>query len=93
MNGLSAATVSLTAPVVSIPGALIGTTSVALAATGGGISGSGAVTTPLLTGGAAGTVDLTGTNASLRWAPVRRRRSMRWIRALRWWMAGLPRWR
>ncbi len=63
VNGLSAATVSLTAPVISVPGALTGTTSVALAATGGGISETGTVTTPLLTGGAAGTVDLTGTNA------------------------------
>ena len=63
VNGLSAATVSLTAPVISIPGALAGTTSVALAATGGGISETGTVTTPLLTGSAAGTVDLSGTNA------------------------------
>ncbi len=62
VNGLSAAAISLTAPVVSIPGALIGTTGVALAATGGGISETGTVTTPLLTGSAAGTVDLAGSN-------------------------------
>ena len=62
VNGLSAAAVSLTAPVVSIPGVLIGTTSVALAASSGGISETGTVTTPLLTGSAAGTVSLTGSN-------------------------------
>ncbi len=44
-EGLSAATVSLTAPEITVPGALAGTTSVTLAATGGGISETGAVTT------------------------------------------------
>ncbi len=56
VNGLSAATVSLTALAISIPGALSGTTSVALAATESGISETGTVTTPLLTGSSAGTV-------------------------------------
>jgi filamentous hemagglutinin family protein len=62
VNGVSAATVSLSAPVISIPGAITGTTSVGLIATGGGITEPGAVTTPLLTGSATGAVSLTGTN-------------------------------
>ncbi|HVC59379.1 MAG TPA: hypothetical protein VND19_03305, partial [Acetobacteraceae bacterium] len=59
---LSATTVSLTAPAISISGAVAGTTSVSLIATGGGITGAGSVTTPLLTGSATATVNLTGTN-------------------------------
>ena len=45
VNGLSAATVSLTAPVITVPGALAGTTSVALVATSGASSETGTVTT------------------------------------------------
>src|SRR5262249_62394580 len=52
----------LPAPVISLPGALSGTTSVGLAATGGGITETGSLTTPLLTGSAAGPVGLIGTN-------------------------------
>jgi filamentous hemagglutinin family protein len=63
VNGLSADVVSLTAPSISIPAALAGTTSINLVATSGGIAETGSITTPLLTGSATGTVSLTAANA------------------------------
>jgi hypothetical protein len=62
VNGVTAAAVSLTAPVISIPGAVTGTTSVGLIATDGGITETGSVTTAQLTGSATGDASLTGTN-------------------------------
>ena len=66
---VTAATVSLTAPAITITTPITGTTSVTLNATNGGISESavidavtfvGSIITPLLTGSATGSVDLTG---------------------------------
>ncbi|HET6196276.1 MAG TPA: filamentous hemagglutinin N-terminal domain-containing protein, partial [Acetobacteraceae bacterium] len=68
---VSAATVSLTAPAITITTPITGTTSVTLNATNGGISESavidavtfvGSIITPLLTGSATGSVDLTGSS-------------------------------
>ena len=56
-------TISLSAPSIAIGGALTGPTSVTLTSTLAGITGGGVVTTALLTGSAAGNVDLTGANA------------------------------
>jgi hypothetical protein len=64
VNGVMAATIALTAPSISIPGSITGTTSVTLTASAvGGISetvATGVVTTPLLLGSSAGDAILTG---------------------------------
>jgi fibronectin-binding autotransporter adhesin len=62
VNGLTAATIGLTAPGIVVPGAMTGTTSVTLTAGNGGIGGSGVVSTPLLLGSSTGDVTLGGSN-------------------------------
>ncbi len=60
VNGVTAATVALTAPSIAIPGGLAGTTSVNLTATNGGISESGSITTANLSGSATAAAILGG---------------------------------
>ena len=60
VNGVTAATVALTAPSIAIPGALTGTTSVNLTATNGGINESGSITTAALSGSATAAATLIG---------------------------------
>jgi hypothetical protein len=62
VNSVTAETVRLTAPSIAVAGTLTGTTSVTLTAGGGGISGTGVVSTPLLLGSSAGNVTLSGAN-------------------------------
>ena len=62
VNGVTAASVTLTASSLTIPGAINGG-NVSLTATSGGISETGGVTADLLTGSAATSAALTGANA------------------------------
>ena len=57
---LSGTSVSLTAPAISIPGAVDGSTSVSLVANNGTIDETGSVTTTTLTGSATGATSLSG---------------------------------
>jgi haemagglutination activity domain len=60
VNGVTAATIALTAPSIAVPGALTGTTSANLTATNGGINGSGSITTAALSGRATADATLSG---------------------------------
>ena len=60
VNGVTAATIALTAPSIAVPGALTGTTSANLTATNGGINESGSITTAALSGSATAAATLIG---------------------------------
>jgi hypothetical protein len=61
-GSVTAPTAALTAPAITVSGAMDDTTSLTLVAADGGIGGAGVVTTALLQGSATGSVGLTGAN-------------------------------